>query len=184
MEQIMGVEQITVVDSVWYYWVLFVIAAITGGTASSLINNSGKVLMCGWQGGNPSGEEGNPGKYCMGIISDIIIGIAAALAILWTLTPQNPLQLIGLGAVAGYGGSSVLRAMVNKLEGEHAQQEADKSRKEAEKNKDEAEINKSLDEAANLMFDGVDDNITAIKNYLLKNNKQVLIDLYNNKLIN
>ena len=49
---------------------------------------------------------------------------------------------------------------------------------------DEAEINKSLDEAANLMFDGVDDNITAIKNYLLKNNKQVLIDLYNNKLIN
>lgn len=180
----MGVEQITVVDSVWYYWILFIFAAVIGSTASSLINNSGKVIMCGWEGGNPRGNGGNPGKYCMGIISDIIIGIAAALSILWTLTPQNFLQLIGLGAVAGYGGSSVLRALANKLEAQFAQQEADKSRKEAERNKDEAEINKSLNEVSYSSLDEVDKNIAAIKNYLLENNKQVLEELYNKNLIN
>lgn len=186
----MGVEQITVVDTVWYYWVFFLLAAIIGSMASSLTNNNGSAIICGW-------ESGNPRKYCLGIIADIIIGIAAAIGVLWTLTPQTLFQLIGIGTVAGYGGSSVLRALVNKLDAQSSQEqakkkdvevqlyqkEADESRNEADKNKDRAETNKILIEYSYSEQDKVDKNITDIKNFLGEYHKDVLKELYNNNLI-
>lgn len=177
-------QQITVVDSVWYYWALFLLAAITGSIASSLTNNNGKAIMCGWEGGNSKEENGNPSKYCLGIIADILIGIAAALGILWTLTPQTVFQLIGIGTIAGYGGSSILRALTNKLDAHLSQQKAYEFEKEAKENKDEVEKNKSLEEATYRNFQKEKENITAIKDYLLKNHEDVLKELYNNKLVN
>lgn len=179
-----GIQQIALVDSIWYYWIFFIFAAIIGSIASSLINHNGNIKMCGWKGGNRNGEEGNPGEYCMGIMSDIIIGNAAALSILSTLTPQNFFQLIGLGAVAGYGGSSVLRALVNKVDAQFARQEANKSREDAEKNANEIDTHKSLVEESHLSFNKKDEDLTAIKNYLLENNKKILEELYSKNLIN
>jgi hypothetical protein len=193
----MGVEQITVVDTLWYYWVFFLLAAIIGSIASSVTNNNGNAIICGWESGNPKEEEGNPRKYNLGIIADIIIGIAAALGVLWTLTPQTLFQLIGIGTVAGYGGSSVLRALVNKLDAQSSQEqakkkdvevqlyqkEADESRNEANKNKDRSETNKILIEYSYSEQDKVDKNITDIKSFLSEYHKDVLKELYKNNLI-
>jgi hypothetical protein len=177
----MGVEQITVVDTVWYYWVFFLLAAIIGSMASSLTNNNGSAIICGW-------ESGNPRKYCLGIIADIIIGIAAAIGVLWTLTPQTLFQLIGIGTVAGYGGSSVLRALVNKLDAQSSKEEAKRKdieaqlhQKEAE---DKAETSQILVEYSYLEQDKINKNITNIKDFLSKNHTEVLKELYENNLIN
>lgn len=184
----MGVEQITVVDTLWYYWVFFLLAAIIGSIASSVTNNNGNAIICGWESGNPKEEEGNPRKYNLGIIADIIIGIAAALGVLWTLTPQTLFQLIGIGTVAGYGGSSVLRALVNKLDAQLAKEEAKRKdieaqlyKKEAE---DKAETSQILVEYSYLEQDKINKNITNIKDFLSKNHTEVLKELYENNLIN
>jgi hypothetical protein len=63
----MGMEQITVVDTLWYYWVFFLLAAIIGSIASSVTNNNGNAIIWGWESGNPKGEEGNPRKYNLGL---------------------------------------------------------------------------------------------------------------------
>lgn len=185
------VQQIIVVDFAWYYWALFLLAAIIGSTASSLTNNSGKATMCGWEGGKPNEENGNPGKYCLGIIADILIGIAAALGILWTLIPQTTLQLIGIGTVAGYGGSSILRALTNKLDAQLSQQKANEFEKKAKENKDEAienkndaDSNKKLSEKTVGQFLENRQKISDIKEYLLKNHKEVLNELYKENIVN
>ena len=179
----MTVEQITVVDSLWYYWVLFLLAAIIGSTASSLTNNSGNFIMCGRDNENSGEPQGSSRKFYMGTLADIIIGLAAALAILWTLTPQTFLQLIGIGTVAGYGGSSVLRALVNKIDAQISQQEAQESKKEANDNKDKAESNNTLTKFEVDSDTNKKESINAIKDYLLNNNKEVLAELYKNKIL-
>ncbi len=105
----MGVESIAVVETDLYRWIAFVVVAIIGGFASSLINNRGMVKMYRW-------EKLDKKNFDLGFIGDIIIGLAAAAGILWMLTPQTYFQFLGIGAIGGYGGSSILRGLLNKLE--------------------------------------------------------------------
>jgi len=58
--------------------------------------------------------------------------MAAAVGVLWTMTPQTIFQLLGMGAVSGYGGSSILQALVNKLIADVSEKEKEKITKEKE----------------------------------------------------
>lgn len=176
-------QQINVVEYIWYYWVFFIIATIIGSIASSLINNNGKALMCGWENGISTGVNGEPGKYCLGIIADIIIGFAAALGILYTLTPQTALQLIGIGTLAGYGGSSTLRALTNKLEAQVSQQKANGLERQANENKDAAEKYNLMYSLSDTKFMSEEQSIIAIKDYLLVNYEDVLRELYEKNIV-
>jgi hypothetical protein len=110
-------------------WVIFILTALIGSFASSLINNKGAIERMGWD--SPKREDRKQLK--IGLIADLAAGLAAALAILWTMTPQTFFQLIGIAAVAGYGGSAVLQALVNRLTADVSS--AEKKTIEAEKNK-------------------------------------------------
>jgi len=92
-------------------WVWFVVVALIGGFASSLINNKRSIDRMGWDNPDPLKRK----HLNIGLIADLVSGLAAALAILWMMTPQTFFQLIGIGTVAGYGGSAVLQALVNRL---------------------------------------------------------------------
>ena len=105
----MGEVSITLFITAWYHWPAFFLAAIIGGMASSFVNNGGKFKI--W--GRENKDEKN---YNMGIMADIIIGVAASIAILSTITPQTYFQFLGMGAIGGYGGSTILRALVNNVE--------------------------------------------------------------------
>ncbi len=110
-------------------WVLFLLAALIGGFASSLINNKGAIERMGWDNPDPLKRK----QLKIGLIADLASGLAAALAILWTMTPQTFFQLIGIGAVAGYGGSAVLQALVNRLTADVSQAQKDTLEKANEK---------------------------------------------------
>jgi hypothetical protein len=166
----MGAQSIMVVDMAWYHWIAFFLSAIIGGAASSFVNNSGMAKMWGW-------EKQDKENYKLGIIADIIIGIAASIGLLWTMTPQTVYQLLGISAVGGYGGSSVLRALVNKMEGQVAQTKADDA-------KEESKSNVGLYNNINDLNEKSKDQLTKIKNYLIENNKkEIYKDLYDKKLI-
>lgn len=114
-------------------WILYLVAALIGGLASSLVNNKGAIKRMGWDDPDPQKRK----QLEMGLIADLASGVAAALGILWMMTPQTFFQLIGIGAVAGYGGSAILQALVNRLA-------ADVSKTEKEKVENEK---KSLEDA-------------------------------------
>ncbi len=87
-----------------------------------------------------------------------------------------------------YGGSSVLRALVNKLDAQSSKEEAKRKdieaqlyKKEAE---DKAETSQILVEYSYLEQDKINKNITNIKDFLSKNHTEVLKELYENNLIN
>lgn len=120
----MVTESINVVTVDLKVWVAFIGCAILGGLASSLINNNKIALMPGWD------DIDKKTKYRMGFLSDVTLGMAAAIGILWTMTPQTLFQLLGIGVVAGYGGSSILQALVNRLATETVAAERDKIEKE------------------------------------------------------
>jgi hypothetical protein len=110
-----GNVTITVVQMTWFGWIIYLVVAMIGGLASNLINSKGTMKrIC-------LGED----KKCieMGPLPDIIAGIAASLGILWAMTPQTLMQLIGMGAIAGYGGSAILQALVNRLVADVSQKE-------------------------------------------------------------
>lgn len=106
---------ISVVQMDWFRWAIFLVVAMVGGFASNLINGKGIMKrVC-------LGEDKK--SIDMGPIPDIIAGIAASLGILWAMTPQTLMQLIGMAAIAGYGGSAILQALVNRLVADVAQKE-------------------------------------------------------------
>lgn len=126
----MVTETINVVAMNWPVWLAFLGCAVLGGLASSFVNNNKTALMWGWTDGSKKS------KYRMGILADIIVGVAAAIGILWTMTPQTLLQLLGMGAVAGFGGSSVLQALLNRLAAETSEMEKEQVSTKLEKIRD------------------------------------------------
>lgn len=133
----MVTETINIVAMDWAVWMIFLGCAILGGLASSFVNNNKTALMWGWVDGN------RKSGYRMGILADIIVGLAAAIGILWTMTPQTTLQLFGMGAVAGFGGSSVLAALLNRLAAETSEKEKEQVSSKLEKiRKNEKELDR------------------------------------------
>lgn len=114
---------IAVVDMRWWLWAAYILCATLGGLASSLISKKGKLDGPGW-------HDKNQGVYNLGHLSDIIAGIAAAMALLWIMTPQTLFQLLGIGTIGGYGGSSILQALLTRLVADTS--EAEKEKLEAE----------------------------------------------------
>ena len=117
----MGTTQVTttVVTMFWYHWVFYVIIAAVGALASSLVVNKGKFVIPQLRNVLKK-DEGNTQTLTqktqdMGFTGDVIVGVAAALAVWWAITPQTLFQVIGIAAVAGYGGSTILQSLVNKL---------------------------------------------------------------------
>lgn len=104
-------------------WVWYFAAALLGGLASSLINNKGTIVRVGW-------TDAEKTRYRVGIITDVVAGFAAAMGILWMMTPQTDFQLIGIGAVSGYGGSAILQAMLNRLMADVSEKEKDQLKTE------------------------------------------------------
>lgn len=100
----------TVVSMLWYHWIFYILIATLGAMASSLVVNKGKFIMP-----QLPKSESNDKVQIMGFTGDIIVGIAAAFAVWWATTPQTLFQVIGIAAVAGYGGSTILQSLVNKL---------------------------------------------------------------------
>ena len=47
--------------------------------------------------------------------SFVIVGAVAALAVLFAFGPKDPIKLIALAVVAGYGGKSILDALENRV---------------------------------------------------------------------
>jgi hypothetical protein len=146
---------ITMVPMTAITWVIYLSVAAVGGFASSLINNKGAITRIGWDGRDKT-------RIRMGVVTDIVVAFAAALAILWIMTRQTPFQLIGIGAVAGYGGSAVLQALLNRIVADISKEEKDKveaekktieaEKKELEKERDEiVEREKSLDKSKALI---------------------------------
>jgi len=117
-------ESINVIDPTLMIWSAFFICAILGGLASSFFNNNKIAIMWGWEDGDKKT------RYRVGFLADITVGIVAAIAVLWTMTPQTIFQFLGIGAIAGYGGSSILQALVNKLAAESSERDKDKIEKE------------------------------------------------------
>ena len=120
-------------------WILYLVAALIGGLASSLINNKGAIERMGWDDPDPQKRK----QLKLGLIADLAAGIAASLGILWMMTPQTFFQLIGIGAVAGYGGSAILQALVNRLAADVSRTEKEKAENERDSLED---IKKQLDE--------------------------------------
>ena len=106
-------------------WIAYFVCAALGGLASSFINNKGVWVRWRW-------EDQQKTRYILGPITDITAGMAAAVGVLWTMTPQTIFQLLGMGAVSGYGGSSILQALVNKLIADVSEKEKEKITKEKE----------------------------------------------------
>jgi hypothetical protein len=141
----------TVVNMTWPMWIYYLLAAALGALASSLVVKKGNLI---WPHGKKvpeepesSGNTNNPPKSqniiyekaeAMGFTGDIIVGLAAAIAILWTMTPQSLFQLIGIGAVAGYGGSTILQSLVNKIKADTSDTEMEKNRLQNKQKETEA----------------------------------------------
>lgn len=109
--------KISVVAMTTNLWVFYMLAAVIGGLANSLVSNAG-----GWLKVYSTKEA-----VILGPLSDVIIGIGAGMGILWALAPQTTFQLIGIGAIAGFGGSSILRSLVNRIEVGRREEEATKA---------------------------------------------------------
>jgi hypothetical protein len=111
----------TVVNMSLPLWGYYILAAILGALASSLVINKGNFILPHMK--YVPDDVVNPKRQKrlyerakdMGFTGDIIVGVAAAAAVLWSMTPQTFFQLIGIGAVAGYGGSTILQSLVNKV---------------------------------------------------------------------
>ena len=89
----------------WWQWVIYFCCAVIGGVAGSLANNNGGVIL----------PEKKDGTIMFGVLSDILLGLAASVAVLWILNPSTVVQFLGTGVVSGYSGSSILRALSNKM---------------------------------------------------------------------
>ena len=167
------VLEISVFEVRYYHWIGFFIAAILGGIASSFVNNSGMVKMWGWE------MDGDTKKFNMGIIADIIIGLTAAFGILGTIIPQTIFQFLSMGAIGGYGGSSILRSLVNKVAVDGATKENNLIKNELEATKTNIGINEAYLESNEKR---IEEN-EAIKDYLAKTNKNILAELYRENII-
>lgn len=133
---------ITVVGMNALTWAAYLAVALLGGLASSMVNNKGTIIRIGW------GDQDKT-HIRMGPITDIVAGWAAALGILWAMSPQTLFQLIGMGAIAGYGGSAVLQALLNRLLADVSEKEKDKL--ELEKNATDIERKKLESERAEIV---------------------------------
>lgn len=120
----MNAIQINTVDMDVWVWIAYLGCAILGGAASSFINNKGVWVRWRWE------DNDTKERFILGPITDITAGIAAAMGVLWTMTPQTSFQLLGVGTVAGYGGSSILQALVNRLIADVSEKEREKIAKE------------------------------------------------------
>ncbi|MGD1010866.1 MAG: hypothetical protein ABR951_12050 [Candidatus Aminicenantales bacterium] len=60
--------------------------------------------------------------------SFVIVGAVAALAVLFVLGPKDPIKLIALAVVSGYGGKSILDALGNKVKLALSEAETKKAR--------------------------------------------------------
>ncbi len=166
----MGTESITLVEIEWYHWIAYIIVAILGGAAGSFVNNKGLLKMWKW-------EEQDNKNLNLGIIADIIIGVVAAIGILWMMTPQTRFQFLGIGAIGGYGGSSILRALVNRLE-------ADVNMEKAQNYKGKAETSDIVGNSYIEISSKDYKRLENIKTYLSEtNNHKILEDLLNKDLL-
>ncbi|MBU3966262.1 MAG: hypothetical protein KKG76_02635 [Euryarchaeota archaeon] len=175
----MGEVSISLFETTWYHWITFFSAAIIGGMASSFVNNSGRFKMWGL-------ENKDKKYYNMGIMADIIIGVAASLAILSTMMPQTYYQFLGIGAIGGYGGSTILRALVNKVEANANLEKAQKFEVEAvnsEKFKNDARSVSSDFETYKFGYDKVYENIEKIRLFLEEKNIKILEELNSKRLL-
>lgn len=113
----------------------------------------------------------------MGIIADIIIGVVAAIGILWMMTPQTRFQFLGISAIGGYGGSSILRALVNRFE-------ADANIEKAQNYKSQADTSDITTKTYYNTTKEADERLDAIYNYLIEtNNKKILKDMLSKKIL-
>lgn len=145
----------TVVNMSLPMWGIYFLAAIIGAVANSLVTNKGSLIwphreylpdeLPGVEDKNKSRKQGSPvyeKARDMGFTGDILVGLAAATAILWTMTPQTFFQLIGIGAVAGYGGSTILQSLLNKVNADISETEKGKLEGEIELEKLKIELEK------------------------------------------
>lgn len=107
-----------------WLWIAYILCAIIGGLASNLVNSKGMLTRPHW-------ADKDKKAYSVGPVTDIIAGIAAAMGILWLMTPQTEFQLLGIGTIGGYGGSAILQALLNRLVADTA--ETEKGKIEVEK---------------------------------------------------
>jgi hypothetical protein len=63
----------------------------------------------------------------------MIVGAVAALAVLFALGPKDPIKLIALAVVAGYGGKSILDALEYKVKAALAEAETKKAKDQGQK---------------------------------------------------
>jgi hypothetical protein len=135
MPDITGQVTVMTIDMTPWLWFGYLFCALIGGLASSFANNSG-----GWLKFHSKGDT-----VVLGPISDVAIGWAAALGILWAMNPQTLFQLLGMATIAGYGGSSVLRSLVNSLNAATSRRDVDEARAAKETIREESQT--SLDKA-------------------------------------
>jgi len=63
----------------------------------------------------------------------VIVGAVAALAVLFVFTPKDPIKLIALAVVAGYGGKSFLDALEYKIKAAVAEAETKSAKDQGQK---------------------------------------------------
>jgi hypothetical protein len=81
----------------WAVWVIIAIVAVFGA-------------LGGW-----AHKLVSPARDQRRWASFVIVGAIAALAVLFAFGPKDPIRLIALAVVAGYGGKSILDALENRV---------------------------------------------------------------------
>lgn len=118
MQNVTATITVTTINMDGVLWGAYLLCAIIGGLASSCINNEGELMT-------PHKKGDDNRTYLLGALSDVIVGFAAAIGILWAINPQTTFQLLGMGAISGYGGSSILRGLLNRIVAQEFKEEVD-----------------------------------------------------------
>lgn len=138
---------VNIINMGWETWLSYIAVVILGAFASSLVLNKGSLVWPRWKSSpditsiqeekaaeQVTSQSMDKPKIKMpriqlgdiGFLGDVIVGLAAGMAVLWTLNPQTLFQLIGYGAIAGYGGSTILQTLVTKITATSSQKESEK----------------------------------------------------------
>lgn len=118
----------------WQLWIQYLGCAVLGGLAQSLINQKGALVL------PQRGEENGRKAIVLGPISDMVVGIVAAIGIFWVVNPQTYAHLLAVGAIAGYGGGAILRSLANRILLDAAAKETEKKERRLQDLRHEAEM--------------------------------------------
>ncbi len=128
------------------FWGLLVVAVVFGGLGGLVY----ELLVLQGQIERPHKTEAEDAvqgsslatwkfTYDLGVVSRIIIGALAAVAVLWVLSPPSGFALLAVSVVAGSAGSAIFRSLEDRLLAVVSQKDAAETRKKADTAKSKVE---------------------------------------------